>query len=455
MQDRSGYNYAELAFDKEAGQVERAGYDELLDAVGAGRVDDVVVLAHGWNNDMADARLLYQRLAVELRKVADGDAGNRLGLADRKVALLGLLWPSAKFAEPDLVPGRAAGVGSPLPDQAVRVQLAELHGVFDAAHADHTLDTAADLLPALETSPEARDTFVALLRTLLPPPAEHDHDDLPDQLRRLPGRQVLSSLSVPVLPSGRTGGTGGGAAEVPHDLDPYGPVAGAAAGLGLPFGGFKAAAQRVLNLLTYYQMKARAGTVGTAAGQALRALRERRGSVGVHLVGHSFGGRLVTAAAAGDPATPALLPDSVTLLQAAYSHYGLARAYDGRLDGFFRAVVAERRVRGPVLVTHSDRDLAVGLAYPLASRLAGQVASGLGDANDRFGGIGRNGAQKTPEAVDAVLLAAGQPYSFAGAAVHNLRADKVIGGHSDIVRPEVAYAVMSAVASRAAAPAPA
>jgi hypothetical protein len=454
MQDRSGFDYAELAFDKEARQVERAGFDELLDAVGAGRVDDVVVLAHGWNNDMADARLLYQRLAVELRGVANADAGNRLGLADRKVALLGLLWPSAKFAEPDLVPGRAAGIGSPLPDQAVRVQLADLHGVFDAAHADHTLDTAADLLPALETSPEARDTFVALLRTLLPPStAAQDHDDLPDQLRRLPGRDVLQRLSVPVLPTGRTGGTGGGAAALPHEA--HGPVAGAAAGLGLPFGGFKAAAQRVLNLLTYYQMKARAGTIGTAAGEALRALRERRGSVGVHLVGHSFGGRLVTAAAAGDPASPALLPDSVTLLQAAYSHYGFARAYDGRLDGFFRAVVADRRVRGPVLVTHSDRDLAVGLAYPLASRLAGQVASGLGDANDRFGGIGRNGAQKTPEAVDAVLLAAGQPYSFAGAAVHNLRADQVIGGHSDIVRPEVAHAVMSAVASRTAAPAPA
>src|SRR4029450_4507756 len=37
---------------------------------------------------------------------------------------------------------------------------------------------------------------------------------------------------------------------------------------------------------------------------------------------------------------------------------------------------------------------AVGIAYPVASRLAGTVASAFGDANDKFGGLGRNGAQK-------------------------------------------------------------
>src|SRR5439155_7797774 len=101
METRSGYDYAEIAFDKNASVVERTGYDELLGAVGRGEVDDVVVLVHGWNNDMADARLLYQRLAVEFRKAADSPAGSQLGLADRRVALLGLLWPSAKFAERD------------------------------------------------------------------------------------------------------------------------------------------------------------------------------------------------------------------------------------------------------------------------------------------------------------------------------------------------------------------
>jgi dienelactone hydrolase len=313
--------------------------------------------------------------------------------------------------------------------------------VFDAPDADERLDAAAALVPDLDDRGSVRDAFVGLLRGLLPPPSTQDDDDLPDQLRRLPGREVLQRLFAPVLP---VAPTAAGATAL-HGTATH----GAAAGLGLTFGGFKAAAQRVLNLLTYYQMKERAGVIGTAAAAALGAMRQQRAGVGIHLVGHSFGGRLVTAAAA---ARPPLLPDSLTLLQAAYSHYGLAQDYDGGRDGFFRAVVVDKLVRGPVLVTHSDRDLAVGLAYPLASRLAGQDASAMGDANDRFGGIGRNGARKTPEAVDATLLASGQPYRFADAVIHNLNADHVIIGHSDIVRPETAYAVLTAVVGRVTAP---
>jgi hypothetical protein len=100
-----------------------------------------------------------------------------------------------------------------------------------------------------------------------------------------------------------------------------------------------------------------------------------------------------------------------------------------------------------VLITHSRQDTAVGYAYPLASRLAGQDASGLGDAGDRFGGIGRNGAQDTPEAQIGTLQAVGGPYAFAPGKLYNLNADEIIGGHSDIRRPEVAYAILTSVAS--------
>jgi hypothetical protein len=111
-------------------------------------------------------------------------------------------------------------------------------------------------------------------------------------------------------------------------------------------------------------------------------------------------------------------------------------------------VVTEGLVRGPILVSHTVNDRAVGIAYPLASRIANQVASALGDRNDPFGGIGRNGAQNTPEAVDGELLAldAGS-YAFeAGKRVFNLGADAFITGHSDICKPEVARAVLAAVA---------
>jgi hypothetical protein len=154
----------------------------------------------------------------------------------------------------------------------------------------------------------------------------------------------------------------------------------------------------------------------------------------------------VTAAAAGRDGQPAVTVDSLTLLQAAFSHHGFAQHFDGARDGFFRRVVAGHLVTGPAVITCTVNDRAVGLAYPLASLIAGQVAAALGDKNDLYGGMGRNGAQKTPEAVDGTLLAAGGAYAFTAGGLFNLNADKVIKDHSDIVKDETAYALLTAVA---------
>ena len=70
-------------------------------------------------------------------------------------------------------------------------------------------------------------------------------------------------------------------------------------------------------------------------------------------------------------------------------------------------------IKGPLIITHTTSDKAVGMAYPLASLLAGQNASALGDKNSVYGGIGRNGAQRTPEAVEGNLLTVGGNYTFA------------------------------------------
>jgi hypothetical protein len=91
----------------------------------------------------------------------------------------------------------------------------------------------------------------------------------------------------------------------------------------------------------------------------------------------------------------------------------------------------------------------VGIAYPLASRIAQQVAAALGDENDPYGGMGRNGAQHTAEAAGhaATLGPVGEEYSFAPGAVYNLRADQFISGHSDVRNGPVAYMVLSCTAA--------
>jgi pimeloyl-ACP methyl ester carboxylesterase len=193
-------------------------------------------------------------------------------------------------------------------------------------------------------------------------------------------------------------------------------------------------------------MKNRAGVVGQrGVNPLLGRVKKAYPNIKLHLVGHSFGGRLVTATALGDAAAPVKF-ETMALLQAAFSHFGFADNYEGTKDGFFRDVVTGSRIRGPVIITHTENDRAVGLAYPIASRIMRQVAAAIGDANDPYGGIGRNGAQKTPEVETLTMLGVGEAYAFKPGRLHNLRADQFISNHGDVRNPEVAHALLSAVA---------
>jgi pimeloyl-ACP methyl ester carboxylesterase len=187
---------------------------------------------------------------------------------------------------------------------------------------------------------------------------------------------------------------------------------------------------------SYYLMKERAAEVG-AGGLAplVRSLRQLAPETAVHFAGHSFGARLVTAAAMalGRP-DGAPQVDSMMLIQGAFSQFAFSP------QGLYRAVVAERMVRGPIAVTHSVHDKAVGMAYPVASMLKRQNASGLGGPNDPYGGLGANGARGL-RAEECIHLNLGDVVSlekFLEYPVINLNADRVILGHSDIFKPQVA-----------------
>ena len=218
------------------------------------------------------------------------------------------------------------------------------------------------------------------------------------------------------------------------------------------------------NLLTYYTMKDRAGIVGrTGAVGTVRALRTCRTPAAgprVHLVGHSFGGRLVTSAANalnGNSGTPAECVDSMTLLEAAYSHNGLATNWDGNgTDGAFRSVITQVKVKGPIIISHSSHDFPVGTAYPVASRLRGQAGEALiGGPNDIYGGMGANGAQHTPEiTLDFPLAPTGNTTTYppppAGVPCWgiNIKGDgpppaPTITGHGDVAKPELATVMLN------------
>lgn len=73
-------------------------------------------------------------------------------------------------------------------------------------------------------------------------------------------------------------------------------------------------------MTTWYVMKDRSGTVGaTGVADAVRALHGSRPAIRIHLVGHSLGGRLMAGCAKALCDSPTLQPDSLTLLEAAFS----------------------------------------------------------------------------------------------------------------------------------------
>ena len=253
---------------------------------------------------------------------------------------------------------------------------------------------------------------------------------------------LFERLSAPILFPVEAGSQDeGGTAGVEEPLV-------AAAGLGSLLAGIKGAAARLVNITTYYFMKERAGRVGMVGVHPyLRGLQAQFPRLRLHLVGHSFGGRLVSAAARGGAGGTPLHVSTITLLQAAFSHYGFSdnAAHKGS-PGFFRPVVEGGRVKGPILITHTANDKAVGVAYSIAARLAGQNAAALGDASDEYGGIGRNGAQLTPEATSGKLIEAGGSYQWEAGRLFNLRADDYIRSHSDVTGAQVGYAFASAFA---------
>lgn len=445
MSDLHGFPYIEFQVDKAGLVIDPAERARAVDLFGQGAVTDLLVLSHGWNNDMAEARTLYDRLLAALRACL---VAGTPPLGARRLGVLAVLWPSKKFAEKSLIPGQAASIDSGEMADALMEHIDTLKGVFDDPEADAKLAAARELSPKLADSPAAQREFVRLVRGLLTRQPVDDEGNTDDYFAVLDGHDLLQRLAGPVQLPLTPEPSDDGSAQNLGEVAASG-VTGGAVSIGGFFSGIASAASNLLNLTTYYQMKERAGMIGRGAVHALvREIADGPKPPKIHLAGHSFGARLVTSVALGPDERPPLRIGSMTLLQAAFSHNAFSDGSMGHPVGFFRSVVAApARLSGPLLVTHTSRDLPVGLAYPLASRIAGQAAARLGDANDPYGGLGRNGAQGTPEASEQDFGKPGTSYAFKGGRVYNMNGETLILDHSDIIHPETAYALLAAVAA--------
>lgn len=440
------YPYAEVEFAKDGSAVDLTQTQAVRHL--AEKVSDVVVISHGWNNDMDEARRLYRDLFASIDLVRDGG----VDLGDRTIGVVGVLWPSKRFADAELISGGAAGAAEV--DPALPSDLRGSADAFDHPDAEDILNRAAELAHRLEDSPKAQREYVYLLRSLVQADTA-EPADAPDELFTLDGPDLLERLHAAARPGAGTphpghdlDGDSGGAASVGAAADTtFDDETGEAAGFGSNLKNLWSKGRGLLNYITYYEMKARAGRIG--AESVAPVVRDNvSGRATLHLVGHSFGARLVTGTAEALHGSGQV--GSMSLLQAAFSHNAFARDFAGSPGGY-RPIVDEHRVSGPLIITHTRNDKAVGIAYAIASSLAGQTSSDVGDKNSPYGGLGSNGAQHTTEATQLRLLGAKGLYQFAAGAIHNLLADDFVTGHGDVHNVAVANAVLQNILAAPAA----
>lgn len=421
MKTIEGFDVCALTFSAD-GKLEAPGdQDALLDRVGTLPATDVVFIAHGFRNDVNDATGLYTRFLQTLR--ANLSRPELASLRGRRFVIGTIYWPSKPFRETfGDDEEHTRGLKNPAEQMAeIRARLDRMQAQDADASQRPKLQRAIDLLPRLEHDRQAQDEFVPLVLSLVAH-APADRTEGFDQVSRKSGSELLQRLSE--------------------------PGANGTRGLDDVLGGIAGAVGQFLNLTTWYLMKDRSGTVG-AVGVAgvVRALHAKYPHVRLHLVGHSLGGRLMAACAKSLCTPPKVQPDSLTLLEAAFSHFGFSANNGHSTAGFFRDVITQQIVKGPFLSTFSAQDTVVGKAYSIMSRLAGDNTREIGDASDEFGGIGRNGPLKTDEVFSEKLQAPGAKYTFKDAVINSLDGSGgLIKNHGDVTSEAITYAFASALA---------
>ncbi len=416
-----------IRFD-ERGECRNEQSREILLAE-AGGYSDVFVFSHGWNNEWSDALGRY-------RGFFKGYAGMRKarGLPTPKgyrPLLVGIFWPSAALAFGE------QGVGP----QALGL---DVEGAFqDEAQYQRELAEIADFL---ETEAERTELHALAQEPVL----------TGQQARR------LAELAAGILRDSEAERESGEPAEAEGLLRSWeamseemgragmrpdaGPVpAGVVDGLSPLL-----AARWLIRMLTVAIMKDRAGVVGAkGVGPLLEALLRGTGAR-VHLIGHSYGAKVLLSALCGI-ASPPRKVRSALLLQPAVSHLCFAGEVPGKgHPGGYRQAL--ERVEQPILATYSPHDFALHTVFHWALRRDADLGELMGlDAvaavPSRYAALGGYGPRRAGERL-IPIQAPGEPYVLdPEVRVYGLDgANGRIPGHGDISNEFTWWALHALVA---------
>jgi hypothetical protein len=398
--------------------------DVVMTALRAEPVTDLFFLSHGWQGDIPSARIQYNKWIDSTAKYTiDRDAFAKVR-PPFNAFTIGFHWPSLAWGDEELSSGNVSFVpgASPLDDLVNKY--------------------AARLADTPGTREALRTIFTFALSNIAP-------DSLPPEVR-----SAYFTLDSEVSLGSRGEGADPGADREPFNPDRVYDAAFESLSFGSSdLGGLLAP----LRALTFWKMKDRAMAIGESAGyQLLWKIQQATGNnVRIHLMGHSFGCIVVSATLAGPKGRGQLIRpvQSLALVQGALSLWSYCSEIPFVPDrvGYFRSIFSDGKVQGPVITTISEKDSAVGRFYPIGAGVRGDVQFAP-RAFPKYGGVGSFGARGPGlDIVDLQMQPIDVAYQFAAGKFYNLESTRYIcdgggssGAHSDIAKPEVAHAIMSA-----------
>ena len=413
-----------VKFDKHGECISPKTREALLERLKRDQQAPVIMFSHGWNNDFNAATDSYQRFLREF------EAHVRAQHSELKPVFIGILWPSIWLSFDEGL--QLAG----LPD--VDTQNVEQGYISEVAS---VLQGGAD-----------RERFYALMES--------------ERLDESEGRELASLLSRALQDNGpftkatvddwaapgaadlfaalRGNPAPGTGAEELDFLPEGGTVDGKEVAPEQVAGGLRFLDPRwALRIASVYQMKDRAGIVGMRGVSRLLAGVLQTGHA-VHLVGHSYGCKVMLSALVHIPASETV--SSALLLQPAISHLAFASELPGA-DGKGGYHEVPARITRSLAITYSANDTALHKLFHLALRREhdigeiGFAAAGAGQPPNKYAALGGYGPRGANEALHSALPSVGEfaelsvggrPLAFDGSAGQ-------IKGHGDVTNALTAW----------------
>jgi len=378
---------------------------------------DLWLFAHGWNTSEESADATYDTWVKRMQERIEQE---HMDTAYHP-AFVGIYWPSLAWASGNA--NIARQVPPPISPMVHNMEPGEFEldtVPFERDNAEHGLGDVNEVTSSMFSlpiafKPRGQARFIEAYRAAMDPRGEHgqhyDQDfarlyEVMWQTQRPTPSQIEEFVQI--LSCYKVDDPHCDPSEIANILDAPERVAASlnaefTPSLSSAYEGFPT--ENILlsffRVFTFWTMKGRAAIIGqngvaTFLWTVKKTLQQYNRNVRLHLFGHSFGAKLVSATVyslADKPDMKAPLVNTLILLLGAFSQYSFSNhiPIEGGGTGRYATLIDRHFVANPIVAIYSRYDLANKEMYTLGMRLADP--SKVYEIQDRFGAIGANGAQ--------------------------------------------------------------